>query len=378
MKLEEFLAQLEQMNLQQVEDRLAQWDNEVRAAKSQEELEGMEEQLKALQERQRTLQDLEQRKNAAIDLQNGATGTVVERKGKDMGGIEERAKRFVDTGKTEMRAVVSTGNIAKPTAASSEISDLGETASDIVDDVNAIPLNGTGAWTVGYKKTDAKAADVTDGENIGGTGATYGYVTINPSEWGVVDEVSNQVKKMTPANYLASVEESALIALREKASEKIVAAIKNSALVEKRYSIALDQDYLRTVVLGFRANKKKGAVMLYIAQEDLLTLGKVRGTGEKKALYEIEFDPGTTTQGIIKEGGMAVRFRVLDQLAAGAQFFGQPRAIDMPMWDEYEISTNEGGEYFKKNQIGVRGLQTAGVDLVAWHAMQIINQSAQS
>ena len=72
---------------------------------------------------------------------------------------------------------------------------------------------------------------------------------------------------------------------------------------------------------------------------------------------------------------MAVRFRVLDGLSAGEQLFGQPGAIDMPMWDNYEISTNEGGEYFKKNQIGIRGIQTAGADLVAYHGMQLISQN---
>ena len=180
---------------------------------------------------------------------------------------------------------------------------------------------------------------------------------------------------MTPVNYLAAVETSALIALRAKASDKIVAAVKASALVEKRTGVALDADFLKNLVLGYRAIKTKGAVVLYIAQADLLALGKVRGAQEKKALYDITFDDGSTTSGTIKEGGMAVRFRVLDQLATGEQLFGQPGAIDMPMWDNYEIKTDEGGKYFENNQIGVRGLQTAGADLVAYHGMQYITQA---
>ncbi|MBO7181568.1 MAG: hypothetical protein J6V91_02130, partial [Kiritimatiellae bacterium] len=117
--------------------------------------------------------------------------------------------------------------------------------------------------------------------------STYEYVTINPSEWGITDQVSNQVKKMTPVDYLSAVEESALIALRAKASDKIVAAIKASDLTEKKTGVALDADYLKNIVLGFRAIKTKGAVVLYLAQADLLTLGKVRGANEKKALFEI-------------------------------------------------------------------------------------------
>jgi HK97 family phage major capsid protein len=375
--VEKFIEELKEMNLEQVEQRLSDLEKEIRDAKAVSELEGMDEKITALKERHAELKELEKRKQNALGLQNGEIkGKVIEERGKEVmeNAVEKRAKEFAENGKVEMRALLSTGRIAAPTKATG-ISDLAEVASDIVDDVHAVPLTGAGAWTVGYKKTNAVADDVTDGEAIGGTASTYDYVTINPSEWGVTDEVSNQVKKMTPVDYLSAVETSALIALRAKASDKIVAAVKASELTEKKTGVALDADYLKNLVLGFRAIKTKGAVVLYLAQADLLTLGKVRGTQEKKALFDITFDNGSTTAGVIKEGGMAVRFRVLDQLAAGEQLFGQPGAIDMPMWDNYEIKTDEGGEYFKNNQIGIRGIQTAGADLVAYHGMQHITQS---
>ena len=375
--MENFIKELNEMNLEQVEQRLADLEKEIRDAKAVSELEGMDEKIAAVKERHAELKELETRKQNALALQNGAIeGKVIEERGKEVmeNAVEKRAKEFAESGKFETRALLATGQIAAPTRATG-ISDLAAVASDIVDDVHAIPLTGSGAWKVGYKKTNAVADDVTDGEAIGGTGSTYDYVTINPSEWGVTDEVSNQVKKMTPVDYLSAVEDSALIALRVKASDKIVAAVKASDLTEKKTGIALDADFLKNIVLGFRAIKTKGAVVLYLAQADLLTLGKVRGANEKKALFDIVFDNGSTTAGVIKEGGMAVRFRVLDQLTAGEQLFGQPGAIDMPMWDNYEIKTDEGGEYFKNNQIGIRGIQTAGADLVAYHGMQHITQA---
>ena len=58
---------------------------------------------------------------------------------------------------------------------------------------------------------------------------------ITPKEWGVLDEVSrNQVAKMTDANYTASVQNSAYLALRRMARDKIVAAVKASDLTETR------------------------------------------------------------------------------------------------------------------------------------------------
>ena len=188
--------------------------------------------------------------------------------------------------------------------------------------------------------------------------------------------ISKQVKKMSPLDYEGAIKDSALIALRAFAASKIVAAVQASALAETRTSIALDATYLRKLRLKFRAIEGKGNVKLYLTQNDLSTLGDVRGTNEKKAVFEITFDDGSVTSGIIKDGGLAIPFRVDDNLTDGVQLFGQPGAIDMPMWDNYAVETDEGGDYFKRNMIGIRGLQTANADLVAYHGMQIIKQAA--
>lgn len=288
---------------------------------------------------------------------------------------EQRAESFARSGKLEMRALLSTGAIAKPVNTGTDIAGLGEIGNSIVDDVKAVATTGTGTWVEPYKVTDASAEDVTDGSSIGGTGATFNYVSISPAEWGVLDEISNQVRKMTPVNYEQAVRNSALVALRETAAKKIIAAIAASSLAEKK-TYALDATYVRSVVLGYRSIAGKGGVKLYIAQADLATLGAVRGTNEKKPVYEIEFDEGTTTSGTIKDGGTAVQFRVLDGLSAGTQYFGQPQTVVMPMWDSYSIETDEGGDYFKRNVMGIRGLQTANVDLCAKNGMQVISQAS--
>lgn len=285
---------------------------------------------------------------------------------------ETRAANFVSSGKFESRAVLGTGTIAKPVKADG-ISGLAAVADSIVDDVHAVALTGNGSYVVGYKVSDAVAATVTDGSAIGGTASSFNTVTIQPAEWGVLDTVSKQVKKMTPLSYLNEVEKSALIALRTVAANKIVTAVTASSLAQAK-TYALDETYIRKLVLGFRSIAGKGNVCLYLAQADLITLGSVRGTNEKKAVYEIEFNAGNTTSGIIRDGGTAVPFRVIDELTSGTQLFGQPGTIDMPMWDNYEISTDES-VYFDKNLIAVRGLQTANADLVAKNGMQVISNS---
>jgi HK97 family phage major capsid protein len=287
--------------------------------------------------------------------------------------VELRAESLMNTGTMEMRAILSTGQIATPTAVGG-VNGLAEIGVGIVDDVKAVALTGNGAYKVAYKATNAAAAAVTDGQAISSTEPTFGVVTINPAEWGTLDTISNQVKKVSPLSYEAEVEASALIALREYASGKIIEAVQASDLAGE-ITQAIDKDYLTGLLLSYTSIAGKGEVVLYLNQTDLKALGAVRGTNEKRRLFDITFDPGTTKSGIISENGMACKFRVIDKLATGTQLFGQPKTIEMPMWDGYQIDTDEGGKYFEANMIAVRGLQTANADLCAKHGMYVVSNS---
>lgn len=277
----------------------------------------------------------------------------------------------------ENRALlVSSGKLATPTAVSTEIGALPEVVSSIVDDVETIDATGTGTWEFPYKKTGAVATDVTEGQAIGGTGSSYDKTSIGPSEWGVIDEVSNQVNKMTNVAYASAVQNSAYLGLRKKGKEKITAAILASDLAEKRTGIKLDQDYVRSVVLGYDSDESvAGGTKLYINKKDLAVLGKVRGTNEKKALFEIAFTD--ENNGTIKEGGTVINFSLNSSVPEGTQIYGQPKTVKMLLWGDYEVSTDQGGDYFKRNMMGVRGLATAGAGLTVYHGMQIIKQAAE-
>jgi hypothetical protein len=276
----------------------------------------------------------------------------------------------------ENRSVlISSGNLATPRAVSTEIGALPEAMCSIIDDVDVIDATGTGTWDFPYKATDAAAAAVTEGQTIGGTGSTYNKVSISPALVGVLDEISNQVKKMTPVAYMTAVQHSAYLALRKKVKNDLVAKILLSTIAEKKYSYTLDQTFVRKLVLGFDADESvAGGTKLYICKTDLATLGAVRGTNEKKAVYDISFDD--ENNGTIRDGGTAVKFSICSALTSGTMLYGQPKTIKLLLWDRYEVSTDDGGDYFKRNMVGVRGLQTAGYDLCAYHGMQIVSTGA--
>ena len=368
MTKEEIMA----LSAEQLKERMSAIKTEMN--KEDADIEALSAEVDAIEERRAVLKKETENRNAlAQRIANGAGRKVEGATGTS--DAEKRAQEFVKTGKMETRALLSTGKIAKPVKVDG-INGLADIPLDIVDDVHAVALAGNGSYTAAYKKSRGTAVDVTDGEAIGGTQSEFDYVTINPAEWGTYGEISNQVKKMTPLDYQGEIERDALISLRVVASAKIVAAVKASALVGKR-TVAIDANYLRTLVLGRRNIAGKGDTKLYLSAGDLLALGKVRGTNEKKPLYDIAFDAGSVTSGTITEGGMAVRFSVSDDLTDGTQLFGQPQTIEMPMWDNYAIETNEGGELFKRNMMAYRGIQTANADVAAVNGMEIITNAGE-
>ena len=67
-------------------------------------------------------------------------------------------------------------------------------------------------------------------------------------------------------------------------------AVLESKLAETRYGVKMDDTYVRNVMLGYDSDESvAGNAKLYINKEDLDTLGKVRGTSEKKPVFDISF-----------------------------------------------------------------------------------------
>lgn len=353
---------------------------EARKAELRKEVEGAEEvRLAEIKKEAEELTREENEIRSKMELGEMLQGTqVIGSEQKE----ENRAAEFARTGRMSMpmfaegRALlVSGGKLAQAVKASSEIGELPGALSSILDDVEVIDATGTGSWDFPYKKTESAAAAVTEGNTIGGTAGTFDHVTISPATWGVLDEISNQVKKMSPANYMAAVQRNAYLALRKKAKGEITANILASNLLETRKGVTLDATYIRNLVLNFGGDEGvSGGTKLYINKADLATLGAVRGTNEKKAVFDIEFTD--ENNGIIRDGGTAVRFSINSSLTTGQQLYGQPKSVKMLMWGGYEVSTDDGGVYFQKNTMGVRGLQTAGADLAVWHGMQLIKQAS--
>lgn len=291
---------------------------------------------------------------------------------------EERqnaAKKFAETRKTsvnaeETRAVlVSSGTLATPT----EVDGINENGfagvSSIIDLVKVVNCEGMGKNRVAFTKTDATAAEQTEGSAAGGTGATFGYVDISPVSVAILDAISKQTKKQSPLQYEAKVKEKAMLALRKDAARIVTAAVLASAQTTTQTVATLNESAIRDIVLNYGGDEGvEGAAYLFLNKADLITLGKVRGTNEKKAVFEITPNEDNPNTGIIKDGGTIVKYCLNKNLTAGTMLYGQPMNIELDLFSAYEIAVSEDF-YFDKLMDAIRGDVELGADVVAQGGM---------
>lgn len=298
--------------------------------------------------------------------------------------IEERQKqaeefvkeRKMVIGAEETRAVlVSNGDLATPT----EVGGINENGfagvSSIVDLVTVVNCEGMGKNRIAYVDTEAEAAAQTEGQAAGGTGSTFGFVDIVPESVAVIDAISKQAKKQTPLQYQPKVRDKALLALRKYASKHIITKVLASKLLGTVTVAALDQNAVREIALNYGGDEGiEGTAYLILNKADLINLGKVRGTQEKKAVFEIIPDANPNT-GTIKDGGTIIKYCLNKNLTAGTLLYGNPKNIELDLFSKYEVAVSEDFQ-FDKLMDTVRGDAEIGAELVAKNGMVKITVGA--
>lgn len=295
-------------------------------------------------------------------------GTVVEPIAPAEKEEEKRAKNFAETRRASMpvkqvrSTLISSGKLATPTGVSGINELVGSRVSSIIDMVKIVDCSGMGANKVAYLDADmAAAATQVEGSAVTATDPTFGYVEIKPTSIRTMAQISEQVKAQTPLLYREKVVEQAMLALRKKAAELVTAALKSSTLV---HSIAASLDSskkgvindktLRALALAYGGDESVvGEAVLFLNKTDLIAFGDVRGTNEKKVVYEITPDTANPNTGTIKDGGLVVKYCInsnLTALAGTAQstgaaqptmFYGNPQCLELDLFKDYTILTSD-------------------------------------
>lgn len=353
--------------LAEIEARLSAIAEEIDNATG-EGLTALETEVASLkEERSALLAENEKKQALRSAVASGVIGTVktpapkadeAERSAQDF-----MAKKSLSIGTEEMRtAILTSGNLARPTEVHGINDTEGVKVSSIIDLVKVVDCEGMGTNRVAYIETDiAAAGEQTEGSAASEKEPTFNYVDITPTSVAVYSQISKQAKKQTPLNYKAKVTEQALISLRKKASAIVTNALATSALngtVEATVAASkgvVDAQTLRKLVLAHGGEEGIGSGVLFLNKTDLLAFGDVRGTNEKKAVYEIIPDGTNPNTGIIRDGGLSVRYCLNSNLTACngtaqaassgsdkvTMIYGDPMALELDLFSKYEVKVSE-------------------------------------
>ena len=134
---------------------------------------------------------------------------------------------------------------------------------------------------------------------------------------------------------------------------------------------AINEKTLRQIVMNYGGDANiYGNAVLYLNKNDLIAFGDVRGTSEKRAVYEITPNGENPNIGIIKDGGLSVPYCIVPTLTAlngtkqttsavQTMIYGSPLNFEEAIFGDFGVQVSS--EYkFAEGLLTVMGEVMAG------------------
>lgn len=275
----------------------------------------------------------------------------------------------------EKSMTLATGTLAQPTGAGSNIRDaLGYGVGAIIDQVYVQDLTGMAAYLEPYviSEPDANGAKVSTAAGTArkaSSDPTFGVSKISPYELSTTSYVDKNISRLTPANYYGKVFNMAMKAMRRDTVKMIfngdgqstndmfgIKTAKNMAGSNIFATIdveAVDADLLTNLMFAYGGDEELGGnCRLYLNKKDLQALGKIRGTNEKRRLFDIVPDAANPNIGTIRDGGIIVPYSISKQLTALSEstkdsaaiptmVYGDPQNYELGLFGDYTVRVDE-------------------------------------
>lgn len=366
-------------------NRIEEIEKRFKEIKAEIEVEGadidaLNKETDALIEERKTIKNNEEKRKAALQKIADNNEPIIIEKAEEP-KMEERKveSRFKDTRSLkvdvkEVRNLLTTTSGVEEPQKLNGIVDNKNVASSIIEMVKVASCEGMGSNKVVYVSDDVDASDRTEGEAGTATEPTFKSVTIKPSQVGVVGYISNEVRFQSSLDYETKVKQNFSKSLKKKLSKMVVDAIYDDDSIGKRITSisAINDKTLRTIAMNYGGDDTvEGNAVLFLNKADLLAFGDVRGSNEKKAVYEITPNASNPNIGIIRDGGLSVPYCLCSQAKAFTgttasssddtctMFYGQPNAFELDIFRPFDVVADEHYK-FAEDLITVKGTGTAG------------------
>lgn len=284
------------------------------------------------------------------------------------------------------------GPIVQPTGAGSEIHDPLDTVSSLLDQVNAQDFTGMGAWLEPYAVSDM-AAQSGKVSTLAGTARTasdpvFKYAKLAAYEANTTSFVDKNISRLSPARYAEKVQAMAVRALRRKVNSLIVNGdgqaspemfgiinAKNTAgediFAAKNIGSAIAADSLNALVFAYGGDEEFGNnARLLLSKKSLEAIGKVRGTNEKRRLFEISRETANT--GYITDGGLIIPYTLCASVGDSKILYGDPMNYMLGMFGDMTVTVDTSVKSVER-MVAVLGDAMIGGNLVVHHGFVVGN-----
>ncbi len=385
--------------LNQINERMAAIRAEVEAAPDMA--------VDQLQERNKELDDLLAERNQ-IEVRQGVLSKMPAPSAAHIDrGIAERAKELRETKEMrlsltgESRAITlgETSGLVKHTENAAQVNGVPfAQVSSIVDMVKPLNLEGMKEYVVPYEKSTGTAEGTSENKEAGGNAEPeFGYAAIKPVTLTAYGEISRECLKLNNVDYYSRVLESAKTALRKSVAAHIVnggsgetaefTGILQADALDANDDVsisAIDEKTLRTISMSYGGEEGiEGNAVLFLSKADLIAFGDVRGTNEKKAVYEITPDAGNPNVGTIKDGGLSVRYCInskltsLEKQTSGGycMIYGVPTCYELGIFSDYTVRVDESYA-FKRRMLAIMGEVMVGGNVTVYRGFVRVKKGA--
>ena len=285
------------------------------------------------------------------------------------------------------------GTLVEPTGAGVDIRDgFAAQVGSLIDQVSAIRLDGMGAYDEPYVVSDM-AAQAGAVATLAGTARTasdptFAKAHIAPYEVDVTSLVDRNLSRLSPADYAAKIQAMALRALRRKVTGLIIngdsgntqtmygmltGVNTGSSAIYASVSLgtAIGVDTVEKMVYAYGGDEEVGGnARLILKKTDLQAIGALRGTNEKRRLFEIVPDVGNPNTGVIRDGGMIVPYTISSQMATNKMVYGDPANYELGLFGDYTIRVDESAKAIERMN-AILGDVFVGGNIVVHHGFVV-------
>lgn len=319
--------------------------------------------------------------------------------------LEVAKALFLPQRGVEKSVTLATGTLAQPTGAGTNIRDnLEGRVGAIIDQVYVQDLTGMSSYLEPYviSEFDASGADVATSAGTARTASsdpTFGVAKIAPYELTTTSYVDRNIGRLTPANYYAKVYAMAMRAMRRDTVKmifngdgqstnndmfgiKTATNVAGNAIYATLNVDAVDADLLTELMFAYGGDEELGgSCRLYLNKADLLALGKLRGTNEKRRLFDIVPDAGNPNTGTIREGGTIVPYSIASNLTAlsgssqgsadiQTMVYGDPMNYELGLFGDYTVRVDESIKGVER-MLTILGDAMVGGNLIVHHGFVV-------